>query len=473
MKPKVNYTATSKNEGNYTSFPFIDIPGADSINYKIATLFFFIFCGVLFAITIGTGESINNIGRVFLAITFFTVIISVTRLCAALTPRKTPSRVPEIPAESHLSFSLLIAVHDEAHMIPQLTSYLQKIDYPIDKLEICFIAEAHDIMTIDAIRAVLVPPFRLLIVPPGGRRTKPNALNYALHLTHGDIISIYDAEDRPDPEQIKIAAQMFIENPDQGALQAPLVFFNADDNSLTRQFAIEYAALFYTWLPFLCRIDLPFPLGGTSNHIRRSALETVDGWDAANVTEDADLSFRLAASGWKFGYIHPATDEEVVDNWTAWYNQRTRWMKGFMMTWLVHMRSMLVFNTKPKGHAIWGRMLALQLTVGATLLSALFYLPYILLSTITLIWLSAGGKAIAWPSIFFFFTLILGFTSGLFLGAAGIIRSKQYKLFLSLPLIPLYWLAMFFPAVKAIGELRRAPFYWNKTHHGLRHRNTD
>ena len=157
-------------------------------------------------------------------------------------------------------------------------------------------------------------------------------MNYALERSNGEFVTIYDAEDRPHPNQLLAAVAAFEARTDWAAVQAPLDYFNDQDNWLTRQFSLEYAALFHVWIPFLVRLNLPFPLGGTSNHIRRSALARVGGWDSHNVTEDADLSFRLAAYGYNIGYIYPPTQEEAVSIFQDWRLQRARWIKGYIQT---------------------------------------------------------------------------------------------------------------------------------------------
>ena len=109
----------------------------------------------------------------------------------------------------------------------------------------------------------------MLVVPDGKPRTKPRALNYALQFATGDYLVIYDAEDRPDPDQLRKAAGRFRDAPREVVcLQARLTFDNASENWLSKQFAIEYASLFAGILPMLDAARLPLPLGGTSNHFR-------------------------------------------------------------------------------------------------------------------------------------------------------------------------------------------------------------
>ncbi len=126
--------------------------------------------------------------------------------------------------------------------------------------------------------------------------------------------------------------------PNLAAVQARLGLYNACDNFLTRQFTVEYCALFDGLLPALDRLELPIPLGGTSNHFRASALKWLMAWDPFNVTEDADLGIRLARSGYRCAMLGSTTYEEAPAGFMSWLRQRTRWLKGYMQTWLVHMR---------------------------------------------------------------------------------------------------------------------------------------
>jgi len=271
-------------------------------------------------------------------------------------------------------YTVLVPLFHEVQMVEQLMAGLERLKYPAEKLEIILITEEVDPFTSQAVASSIRPPFRHIVVPKGTPQTKPRALNFALKSAKGSFITIYDAEDRPHPDQLLAAIAAFEAQPDWAAVQAPLEYFNHQDNWLTRQFSLEYAALFHVWVPFLVRLNLPFPLGGTSNHIRRTALDHIGGWDSYNVTEDADLSFRLAAHGQGIGYIHPPTQEEAVSIFRDWHMQRARWIKGYLQTWDIHMAKPFM----PGGIKGLLRFFTLQLTLGLTLLSILFYTPVVL-----------------------------------------------------------------------------------------------
>ena len=367
---------------------------------------------------------------------------------------KVSSRLP--------TYTVLVPLFHETQMVEQLMASLDKLRYPRDKLEIWLITEAVDPFTTQAVAAALKPPFRQIIVPKGSPQTKPRALNYALERSHGECVTIYDAEDHPHPDQLLAAVAAFDARPDWAAVQAPLEYFNYDDNWLTRQFTLEYAALFHVWIPFFVRFGFPFPLGGTSNHMRRSALEEVSGWDAHNVTEDADLSFRLAAMGHRIGYIHPPTQEEAVSILEDWKKQRSRWIKGYMQTWAVHMRHPLA----PGGIQGWIRFFTLQFTLGITLLSILFYTPVVIaLPAIGLVLWAANVPI--YVGITYGLTFAFSISIGCLIGIVGAHRAKKPTLIRSVWAMPTYWLLLFRPACQAIKELKSNRFLWHKTRHGV------
>lgn len=397
----------------------------------------------------------------FAAVAWISVLFAMLRLAAVLLPKPKDRGLANISNDLPL-YSVLVPLFHESQMVEQLTHGLDLLNYPRDKLDIILITEEVDPLTTQAVAKALRPPFRQVVVPTGSPQTKPRALNFALQTSDAAFVTIYDAEDRPHPDQLLAAIAAFRARPDWVAVQAPLDYYNHDDNWLTRQFALEYAALFHVWVPFLSRLGLPFPLGGTSNHMRRAPLDSVGGWDAFNVTEDADLSFRLAANGHKIGYIHPPTQEEAVSLLPDWRLQRARWIKGYIQTWDVHM-------TKPfaPGGVKGGiRFLTLQLTLGITLLSVLFYTPVVLglpLLAAVLWWVNVPLDIGLTYSLTFIFSISIG----CLIGIAGAHRVHKPNLMRSALMMPLYWLLLFGPALRAIRELKSKRFLWHKTRHGV------
>jgi cellulose synthase/poly-beta-1,6-N-acetylglucosamine synthase-like glycosyltransferase len=268
------------------------------------------------------------------------------------------------------SYSVLVPLFREVAVLPDLVDALGRIDHPPAKLDCMLVLEASDRATITAARAIALPPFmRIVVVPDCAPRTKPKALNYALQLARGELVAVYDAEDVPDPGQLRAAVQAFAAGGQRVVcVQAELAIHNASDSWITRQFALEYAALFRGLLPALARLRLPIPLGGTSNHFRRSFLDASGGWDPHNVTEDADLGIRIARRGGLVATIRSVTWEEAPSRLQPWIRQRTRWLKGWLQTYLVHMR-----NAAKLRELGLVSFLAFQALMGGILLSCLLH----------------------------------------------------------------------------------------------------
>ncbi len=353
-------------------------------------------------------------------------------------------------------YTVLVPMRDEAHMVETLMKGLAQIDYPAARLEIMMISEANDPATTAAVLNHLRPPFKSVVVPVSLPATKPKALNVAMLEAKGEIVTIYDAEDRPHPGQLKQAARTLMANETLAAVQAPLSYYNADQNWLTRQFTLEYDGLFQVWNPALTAIGLPFPLGGTSNHIKRTALDFIGWWDPHNVTEDADLSFRLAACGYKIGCIDLPTGEEALSDYDNWKKQRMRWQKGYMQTWDVHMR-----RIKGCGAA---RFISLQITLAATLLTSLLH-PLAIVGLSVVLALSAAGL-MSPPHNGFYAVMAYGYACALAVAATGAYLAGRKRLWAYLILTPAYWMLLLWPTVLAAIEFFRAPYHWHKSRHG-------
>ena len=240
-------------------------------------------------------------------------------------------------------YTILCPLYREAEVVPQFVQAMQALDYPADKLQILFLTEEDDLETRKAIEAMLLPQhFNIVTVPAGQPRTKPRACNFGLLQATGDYVVIYDAEDIPDPLQLKKAVLTFANHDsDLACVQAKLNYYNATQNLLTRWFTVEYSLWFDLVLPGMQQMKLPLPLGGTSNHFRMGMLRRVGAWDPFNVTEDCDLGLRLAHSGLKTIVLDSTTYEEANSQVKNWIRQRSRWIKGYLLTYLVYMRQPL------------------------------------------------------------------------------------------------------------------------------------
>ncbi len=261
--------------------------------------------------------------------------------------------------------TVIVALYREAQVAPALAASLQRLDYPVSKLDIIMVVEADDHETRRALEALGLPAyFRIVIAPEGQPRTKPRALNIGLALARGSLTCVFDAEDIPEPRQLREAAARFAVLPSAIAcLQGRLAIDNFGDGWLARCFALEYAALFDVVNPSLASLGAPIPLGGTSNHFRTDILRKVGGWDAWNVTEDLDLGLRLARFGYSAGVLEASTFEEAPVSLRGWMNQRRRWFKGWFQTLFVHAREPRAFIAGMG----WSRALVTVLHVGGAL----------------------------------------------------------------------------------------------------------
>lgn len=378
-----------------------------------------------------------------------------TRIC----DQEPPAWRGELPI-----YTIILPVYREAGVLPALVEAIGALDYPRDRLDVKIVVEADDIATRAVAEALAIDgDVEVIAAPQGEPRTKPRALNIALAFARGDFVTVYDAEDRPHPDQLRAALASFAHGgPELACLQAPLGWYNANENWLTRQFAVEYAAQFHVVLPALARWGWALPLGGTSNHFRVSALRAVGGWDPYNVTEDADLGFRLATNGYRSGVIAPPTLEEATTTLAAWTKQRSRWVKGFLQTWLVHMRAPA--RLARGGGA--GAFAALHLTVGLSALSSLLHAPLIGLAAATGIYgvVNGGMAAPAWAG---FGLLAAGYAVSAACGAVGLARAGARHLAGQTAFMPLYWLLHSPAALRAWSELATRPHYWAKTRHGV------
>ena len=405
----------------------------------------------------------------FLCITLLRV--AALREVVASSPRSVRREAPATAAlaDSELPvYSVLVPLFREAGVLPGLVRALNALDYPRAKLEVLLILEAADIETQAAVLALGLPPgFRTIVVPDVPPRTKPKALNYALQFAHGEYIVVYDAEDRPQPDQLRCALETFRRNPPHiGCVQAQLNIYNPSASWFTRQFTVEYSALFDAILPALARLGLPVPLGGTSNHFARETLVAVGGWDPFNVTEDADLGFRLARRGWRTAVLQSTTWEEAPASFGSWFRQRTRWLKGWMQTYLVHTRQpwRLGAELGPRG------ALGFHALMGGLVLSALVHpLFYVLLA-----WQAASGEILApaettagamlWAIAGI--NLVAGYVTSIAVGAMSTWRRGRPSLALSALFMPLCWLLVSAAAYRALYQLATDPYLWEKTEHG-------
>ncbi|WP_295912899.1 glycosyltransferase family 2 protein [uncultured Xanthomonas sp.] len=364
-------------------------------------------------------------------------------------------------------YTVLVPMYKEPDVLPILANALRRLDYPTSKLDVKLVLEADDTETIEAAKALgLEAFFEIIRVPPSQPKTKPKACNYALRFARGQMLTIYDAEDKPEPDQLKRVVAAFRKSPaDVACIQARLNYYNADENWLTRMFTLEYTLWFDFYLPALETLRIPIPLGGTSNHFRLDILRKVHAWDPYNVTEDADLGVRLTQQGYRVSVVNSTTFEEANVSIPNWIRQRSRWLKGYMQTWLVHMRDPVQLYRSTGVRGFWG----FQLFVGGTFFTALaaplMWLSYGL-------WLAVGSKffdpffppALLYLSLL---NLLLGNGFLIYMTLVAAFKRDYFRLAPYALTVPLYWLLQSIAAYKGLWQLIRNPFYWEKTTHGI------
>ena len=365
------------------------------------------------------------------------------------------------------TYSVLVALYKEANQVNALTQSLWNLDWPKHKLDIKLICEADDYETIEAILDAKLPPcFELVQVTPAYPRTKPKALNYALPLCRGEYLVLYDAEDHPSSGQLKEAYVKFMsEDKTLACVQAPLHIHNNDQNWLSAMFAIEYVTLFSGILPVLAKWNVPIPLGGTSNHFKTQILKNIGGWDPYNVTEDADLGVRLFREGYRCSTITLPTYEEAPPELIPWIKQRTRWLKGWMQTVLVHSRNPLHFFSDMG----FKNTVAFHLLLTSIIISALIHPFFICIIFWQLISLGTpsdsgvDGLLVA-TSVF---NLVGGYTTYGLLAYAVLQTSRYAECTKYLFTLPFYWILISIAGWRAFVHLIVKPHEWEKTPHGL------
>lgn len=388
------------------------------------------------------------------------------------TEPPTPAEFAAIDENDLPDYSVLVALYKEANQVRRLTKSLDSLIWPKSKLDIKLVCEAIDHETISAIQALKLPShFELVIVPDVMPRTKPKALNYALSACRGEYLVLYDAEDSPNPFQLLEAHQNFKRHdPSVACLQAPLLIHNHNQSWLTGLFALEYCTLFRGILPVLARWKMPLPLGGTSNHFKTAILKTVGGWDPYNVTEDADLGLRLGREGFRSHVISLPTWEEAPPDLKNWIPQRTRWLKGWMQTILVHSRNPTTLISDIGLPAF----LTFHFLMTSIVLSSLLHPIFLTLFLIQLMdpWslLHSTGDMVLLVSVFI---MVGGYSTYGAMAYMLVEASRMNKLKIWIPVIPIYWLLIALAGWRAAIQLVTHPHYWEKTKHGLANSSSD
>ncbi len=402
--------------------------------------------------------------------TMVLVLTSALKLAAAIAAHRRPKEpgasvaTPLVRARKPI-VSIMVPLYNEPRVVPRLINRLSRLTWPRELLDILLVVEEHDHATRAALQATPLPRWiRVIPVPDAPLKTKPRALNFAMLFARGSIIGVYDAEDAPEPDQIHRVVRCFqAAPPELACVQGVLDFYNARTNWLSRCFTIEYASWFRVILPGMQHLGLAVPLGGTTLFFRRDILERLGGWDAHNVTEDADLGIRLARHGYYTQLLDTVTLEEATCRALPWVKQRSRWLKGYAVTWLVHMRAPVT---------LW-RQLGPWRFAGVQLLFLGTLVQFMFAPLLWSFWLMLAGLGHPLQSSFGA-PVLLGFL-GVFLLAEAVtlsigflaLRARAHRgLRLWLPALHAYFPLAVLAVYKALWELVRAPFYWDKTAHG-------
>lgn len=434
----------------------------------LITAFVLAICGFALKPFLMLAAFVSAMTLLFVVGTFFRVLLS----WLGGLPREGDIRNTRRDNSALPVYSILIPLYREAEIVSDLLRALLALDYPHDKLDIKLIVEGDDHDTA-AVCEKLKPPcsFEVVRVPPSLPRTKPKALNYALRRARGEYLVVYDAEDRPEPDQLLKSIALFRDLPRTVAcLQARLAFHNRD-RWLSKSFAIDYFTWFGSLLPGLERLRVPMPLGGTSNHFRTAVLAEIGAWDPFNVTEDADIGLRLAQLGYRTAMLDSTTWEEAPEQVSIWIKQRSRWLKGYMQTWLVHSRN----ATQLIQQVGLGGFFAFQLFIGGAVVSALVN---------PILWaVFALSCAMPVPMFGNVSRETLGYISAIgalgsnglltYLAVSGPARRGERALAPYGLTVFAYWLLISIAAYRGFWHLIVKPFHWEKTAHGLSGRDGD
>lgn len=407
------------------------------------------------------------ISSIFLVAITFKLFLALVGSRFELHQAVTKEEVKKVNNDDLPVYTIHLPVYKEDKLIKKLIWNLQSLDYPREQLDIKLLIEEDDDKTLNAVRNLDFPAiFEVIVVPFHMPKTKPKACNYGLHFSRGEYLTIYDAEDIPDTDQLKKVVTLFKKLPEHFiCIQCALNYFNRNENFLTRMFTLEYSYWFDYMLPGLDTLDIPIPLGGTSNHFKLDSLVELGAWDPFNVTEDADLGVRAYAKGYKIAIVNSTTYEEANNEPFNWIRQRSRWIKGYMQTYLVHMRNPVALWKKVG----WKGFLGFNFFIGATPVTFLLY-PFLLSVFIAYLVFDLKSIRLLFPDWVLFisiFNLLIGNILMIYVNMMAVFKRRFYELILFAIANPVYWLMHSIAAYKGLYQLVIKPFYWEKTNHGL------
>ena len=419
--------------------------------------------------TAATGAAFAPVtARVVLSIAFWIVFSAAVWLRSIAFAAKGPLSAREassLPDDQLPTYTIIVPLYKEGRVVSQLVRSLDALNYPRAKLDIKLVVEHDDNETNSVLAAMRLPArFEVIVAPHGVPRTKPRALNMALAAARGDLVTVFDAEDRPKPDQLRVAASYFATHPSVDCIQARLVIENDSDSWLAQMFAVEYAVLFDVFNPGLAALQLPMALGGTSNHFRIVSLRNAGGWDAWNVTEDADLGIRMARFGMRVECVNTDTIEEAPHEFGNWFRQRTRWQKGWMQTLIVHFRAPFETYRQLGG---WRTLSAFAL-LGGGLSGGLFGTAFFAaaIARLTMAALIPGYSNLWYGDIVTIGLLLWGVQTIVIPTALAMRRRQMSGLAWVLATMPIYFALVSLATWRALFDLILRPYHWSKTEHG-------
>ncbi|MCL8024597.1 glycosyltransferase [Nocardioides bruguierae] len=403
---------------------------------------------------------------IYLVVSVYKFRLTLRALGTHLEIEATPEEIAALDERTLPIYTILVPLYKEGNIVKRLVRDMNALDYPRTRLDVKLLCEEDDVETIDMIKSMELPPhFHCVVVPDSLPKTKPKACNFGLQVARGKYCVIFDAEDRPDPDQLKKAIIAFRQTADNVAcVQGKLNHFNQDQNLLTAWFANEYSMHFELVLPAMGAAEQPIPLGGTSNHFKTSILRELGAWDPFNVTEDADLGIRLHREGYRTAMIDSTTLEEANSSVPNWIRQRSRWNKGYYQTWLVHMRNPIGLIAKIG----LKDFISFNLTMGSAYV--LLMNPIFWSLTTLFVFTQASFIQALFPGLVFYVASAMLFVGNfvfIYLNLAGSLQRGEFGITRTALLSPLYWGLMSWAAWKGFLQLFTNPFYWEKTEHGL------
>ncbi len=458
----VTHTTLSHKASSITTF-------TTKQKFLIRTLFAIFLGGIIANPMLTLSIFIATLSFIYFSDTMFNLYLVLKSLKNAQEIDIHPTALNALDEDTLPTYTILCPLYREAHVIPQFLRAIEQLDWPKEKLDVMLLLEEDDKESIAKVKKMNLPSHvRAIVVPDSQPKTKPKACNYGLSYAKGEYLVIFDAEDKPEPQQLKKAYLAFQKVPRNViCLQAKLNYYNPYQNLLTRFFTAEYSLWFGVSLTGLQSINTSIPLGGTSNHFRTIDLHRLEGWDPFNVTEDADLGMRLFKLGYKTAIIESTTLEEANSKWGNWIRQRSRWIKGYMQTYLVHTRESFKFAKEHGRH-----FPIFHLIIGGKIAFILIN-PFLWVATISYFTLySFVGPSIErlYPSIVFYMavtSLVFGNFLFMYYYMIGAMKRQEYGIIKYTFLIPIYWIAISIAGFMALYQLIFKPHYWEKTVHGL------